>query len=55
MAPNNFYIPGDRRIPAGESMTFRYRLIAHSGDTRDAAIAARFADYAAPPAATCEE
>ncbi|MBR3691662.1 MAG: PmoA family protein [Clostridia bacterium] len=55
MAPNNFYIPGDRRIPKGESMTFRYRLIAHSGTTEEAGIAARFADYAAPPAASCEE
>ena len=51
MAPNNFHIPGDRVIPAGERMTFRYRLVSHNGTAEEAGIAARFADYAYPPKA----
>lgn len=51
MAPNNFHIPGDRVIPAGESITWRYRLVAHNGDARAADISGKFADLAYAPKA----
>lgn len=54
MAPNNFYLGGDRVIAEGESVTFRYRLVAHEGDTREADIAGKFHDYANPPKVTVE-
>ncbi|HEX72896.1 MAG TPA: hypothetical protein ENN65_06240 [Candidatus Hydrogenedentes bacterium] len=39
---------GDYTFAAGESLTFNYRMYVHSGNVEDAAVAARFADYAAP-------
>ena len=41
---------GDYTIPQGQSITFRYRVILHTGDTKSAGIAARFAGYVKPPA-----
>jgi hypothetical protein len=41
---------GAYTIPAGESITFRYRVILHTGDTQSAAVGERFAAYATPPA-----
>jgi hypothetical protein len=38
---------GDMVIPAGQSITFRYRFIFHEGDTAAAKIAERFEKYAA--------
>jgi hypothetical protein len=40
---------GEFRLPAGESVTFRYRLILHEGDEQAARIAERFAEFAATP------
>ena len=48
-APNIFFIPGPRTVASGENINFKYRVVAHSGDTRQADIAGRFADYAMPP------
>jgi hypothetical protein len=38
---------GDLTIPAGESVTFRWRLYFHTGDEKDAKIAERYKEYAA--------
>ncbi len=38
---------GDFKLEAGKSVTFSYRIILHEGDTAQAKIAERFADYAA--------
>ena len=40
---------GEYTIPAGESITFRYRLVLHQGDTAKADIAEAFRSYAEPP------
>jgi len=48
-ATNNYFKGGAIEIPANESVTFRYRLYAHSGNTVDAQVAQRFADYAYAP------
>jgi hypothetical protein len=40
---------GDFTLPAGESVTFRYRVLIHDGDAVAADIAARYADYILPP------
>jgi hypothetical protein len=45
---------GEFVLPAGESITFRYRLILHDGDTASANIPAAFRSYEAPPKATIE-
>lgn len=55
MAPNNFYIPDELTIPAGESITYRYRLVFHAGDTAAAGIAGMFHDYVASPIVTVTE
>jgi hypothetical protein len=39
---------GDLKIPAGQSVTFRYRVIIHEGDEKTAEIARRYAEYAKP-------
>jgi hypothetical protein len=36
---------GDFKIPAGQSVTFRYRFYLHNGDEKQANIAARYQDY----------
>ena len=38
---------GDHAIPAGGSLTLRYRLYFHTGDEKTAKLAARYAEYAA--------
>lgn len=43
---------GDHVVPAGESITFRYRVILHKGDTDSAGIPAAFQAYASPPKLT---
>jgi hypothetical protein len=40
---------GDYTLPAGESITFRYRVILHDGDTASADLPAAFRAYARPP------
>jgi len=37
---------GDMKVPAGQSVTFRYRIILHKGDEKQADIAARYQEYA---------
>jgi hypothetical protein len=39
---------GDHTIPAGESISFRYRLVFHKGDTAEANIPAAFQAYVRP-------
>jgi len=36
---------GDLKIPAGQSATFRYRVVLHEGDEKRGRIAERYADY----------
>jgi hypothetical protein len=36
---------GDFKLPAGQSVTFRYRVVLHEGDERSGRIAERYADY----------
>ncbi len=36
---------GDLKIPAGQSVTFRYRVVLHEGDEKQGRIAERYADY----------
>lgn len=36
---------GDLTIPAGKSLTFRYRFLFHDGDTASAKVAEQFAEY----------
>jgi hypothetical protein len=38
---------GDLKLPAGESITFRYRLYLHRGNAAEAKVAERFTAYAA--------
>ena len=40
---------GKFEVPAGGSVTFRYRFIFHRGDETAARIAARYSDFAAQP------
>jgi len=37
---------GDLKVPAGGSLTFKYRVILHPGDAKAADVAGRFAEYA---------
>ena len=39
---------GDMTIPAGESITFRYRFLFHEGDPKQAKIAEQYGQYATP-------
>lgn len=43
---------GDYTLPAGDSVTFQYRVYIHAGDAEKAAISDRYTDYALPPDAT---
>lgn len=47
VAPEN----GDFVLENGKAITFKYRVIIHSGDTDEAKIADRYADYTNPPKA----
>lgn len=40
---------GNFKIPAGQSATFRYRVVIHEGDEKAAGIAARYAEYVKTP------
>ena len=41
--------PGDYTVPKGETITFRYRVILHEGNTEAARVDRSFAAYARPP------
>ena len=43
---------GDYTIAAGEALSFTYRMYVHTGSVEEAAVAARYADYATPPEAS---
>jgi methane monooxygenase PmoA-like len=40
---------GDYTLKAGESVTFNYRVLVHTGDVAKAKVGDRYADYATPP------
>jgi len=40
---------GDYTIPAGKSISFRYRVIFHKGDTASAQVPAAYRAYSKPP------
>jgi len=40
---------GSYTIPAGESIQFRYRLLIHKGDYKEAQVAKQYDEYAARP------
>jgi Methane oxygenase PmoA len=46
---------GDHTIPAGQSITFRYRVILHEGKTDPANLTAAFQGYARPPKIEIQE
>jgi len=48
-APNCWMFKPDHHLSDGESMTFRWRVIVHTGDTAQADIANRFLDYVDGP------
>jgi hypothetical protein len=43
-------LDGSYTVPAGGSLTFRYRLLIHKGDARGGRVASRYHDYINPPA-----
>jgi hypothetical protein len=43
---------GDYTVPAGKSLTLRYRLLFHKGDTISAGVAEQYAQFADPPQVT---
>jgi hypothetical protein len=45
---------GDYTIPAGEQITFSYRVILHEGDTKSAGLPQLFQAYAKPPVLAVE-
>ena len=40
---------GRYRIPRGEALTLRYRVLIHTGTPEEAGIAERYQEYADPP------
>ncbi|GMW01724.1 MAG: hypothetical protein AMXMBFR84_28610 [Candidatus Hydrogenedentota bacterium] len=46
---------GDFTLKSGETITFKYRCLIHSGDVKQGAVADRYADYATPPSAAWAE
>jgi len=50
MAGNNFLRLGEMALKAGESVGWKYRIVIHNGDTKQADIQGRFEDFAFPPA-----
>ena len=45
--PDGHYGAGDMIIPAGESVTFRYRFYIHEGDEQQAGVAEKYKEYVA--------
>ena len=48
-APNCWMFKPDYHLPENESLTFRWRVIVHTGDTSQADVANRFLDYVDGP------
>ena len=48
MAGNNFLRMGAMELKRGESVSWKYRVVIHNGDTQAADIAGKFADFAFP-------
>jgi hypothetical protein len=40
---------GSLHLPAGNALTFRYRMVIHPGDAAQGAVRAAYLDYAYPP------
>ena len=53
-APNNFFKMGDSVIKQGESKTFKYRVLFHSGNTEDADVSGHYLNYISMPVVTPE-
>ena len=53
-APNCWMFKPDHLLPENGSMTFRWRVVIHTGDTESADIANRFLDYVDGPRAEWE-
>ncbi len=53
-APNCWMFKPDHQLPENGSMTFRWRVVIHTGDTEAADIANRFLDYVDGPRASWE-
>jgi hypothetical protein len=53
-APNCWMFNPDHLLAQGDSMTFRWRVIVHVGDTEQAAISSQFLDYVDGPRAKWE-
>jgi len=51
-APNCWMFRPDHALPPGETLTFRWRVVIHTGDTQVADIPNRFLDYVDPPRVT---
>jgi len=47
-------VDGSHTLPAGETMTFRYRYFVHPGDARIGRVAEAYLDYLFPPATEVE-
>jgi hypothetical protein len=45
---------GDHTVAEGQTITFRYRVVLHTGDTGQAGIAAHYAAFAQPPRVVVE-
>ncbi|MBR4940528.1 MAG: PmoA family protein [Clostridia bacterium] len=54
MAVNNFYVGGSRVIPEGESKNWKFRIVAHNGNTAEADIRGKYLDYYASPVVKAE-
>lgn len=46
---------GSHLLRAGETLHFRYRVVVHLGDTREAGIAAQYHNFVSPPSAAVHE
>jgi hypothetical protein len=46
---------GDHVVPAGETLTFNYRVYLHRGDSRRGDVASKWSDYAFPPVVKADE
>jgi hypothetical protein len=40
---------GELEVPAGQSVTFRYRIVFHEGDEKEARVAELYDQWAAKP------
>ncbi|MCC6445062.1 MAG: PmoA family protein [Armatimonadetes bacterium] len=46
---------GSHILKAGQTLTFRYRLLVHAGDVKGGRVRERYHDFANPPAVTVED